>query len=95
MIRDEGGSSGGTVSLQHIKFLVEQGQCERARAQIEGILREHASAEAFMIAATLCDDQEMAIRYARRALAHDPKHAEAYAFLRRRLGNDSAASSAG
>lgn len=83
------------MSLQHIRTLVEQGQCERARAMIEGVLRERVSAEALMIAAGLCDDGEMAIRYARRALAHDPKHTEAYAFLRQRLGENSLARSAG
>ncbi len=76
------------MSLQHIRTLAEQGQCERARALIDGVLRDHASAEALMIAATLCEDNETAIRYARRALAHDPKHAEAYTLLRRLLGDD-------
>ncbi|MCC6615123.1 MAG: hypothetical protein IT320_16720 [Anaerolineae bacterium] len=83
------------MSLQHIKSLVEQGQCERARAQVEAMLRDHVSAEALMIAASLCDDGELAIRYARRALAHDPKHTEAYDFLRQRLGENSLANSAG
>ena len=83
------------MSLQHIRSLVEQGQCERARAMIEGVLHDHVSADALMIAATLCDDHELAIRYARRALAHDPKHEEAYTFLRQLLGDDLMANSAG
>ena len=76
------------MSLQTIRALVEQGQRDRARAMIEYELHGHASADALAMAAELCDDQETAITYARRALAHDPNHAEAYALLQRLLGDN-------
>ncbi|MBC7812384.1 MAG: hypothetical protein H7175_14605 [Burkholderiales bacterium] len=64
-------------TLLDVRSALKDGDKKAATYQLQSILRENPTAEAWLIAAKICNSRPQAIKYARRALMLDPQNHQA------------------
>ncbi len=65
------------MSLEDVKWAIDSGDKEEARSLLQDILRDNPSADAWMLAARVADNEQDTFNALKKALEFDPDHAEA------------------